>query len=65
MTRYCPKYCPDCGGKISLIAKSGRMLGETVLLADLQIPTCAKCNEEYWDESLINEADKIWKESYD
>ena len=59
MVRYYPKTCPECGGKVSLIAKAGRMIGETVLPDDLEIPTCAKCSEEYWDESLINDVDKL------
>ncbi len=58
--RHYPKYCPDCGGGIYLKATHGRMLGEIEIPEDLLVPTCIKCREEYWDEGLTNEVDKLW-----
>ncbi len=61
------KHCGECGGEIALVAKAGRTAryaGQTVEVpADLEIPTCTGCGEEYFNEEYAGKFDDALKKA--
>lgn len=59
-----PSHCADCGGIVKPLAKTGRTseykkIHAVPLPDDLEIPTCAKCEEEFIDADLAVRLDAI------
>ncbi len=49
--------CPECGGNVKLLATEGRRmtyrnLPDLEVPADLAIPTCDRCGEQYVSDSV-------------
>lgn len=63
------KKCGECGGKVDLVARAGRIglfQGETVPIPhDLELPTCLGCGEEYCDEAYCIRLDVGLKKMFE
>jgi len=56
MSRYCPKYCPDCGGFVVMIKQYRKG-------ANINVPICSKCEKEMKYKCSTNQWDgPEWEE---
>lgn len=60
--------CGHCGGKVRLIAKTGRVARykdrAVPLPSDLELPTCVQCGEEYLNDDYARKFDDALERSF-